>query len=188
MFSGKILSISTGVHTCWPRCWEMTGMQSKAWVRLPGEGSSLGFIFYRVTNAGEERRSESLGLLSFLLTLANRFRRNAAGQSWRLSSNIWNRNVLISFSLCILQQFLKNQMAEPKQRTCPLPKMHAQSGRNMWGFIQHPPRASSAAWENSALPSVLSPAFCQTSVWEMSLCSLAFAMSYLGRLLHWAYF
>lgn len=73
-------------------------------------------------------------------------------------------------------------MAEPKQRTCPLPKMHAQSGRNMWGFIQHPPRASSAAWENSALPSVLSPAFCQTSVWEVSLCSLAFAMSYLGRL------
>ena len=43
MFSGKILSISTGVHTCWPKCWEMTGMHGKAWVRLPKEGSSLGF-------------------------------------------------------------------------------------------------------------------------------------------------
>lgn len=48
----------------------------------------------------------------------------------------------------------------------------------------HPARSesSSAAWENGALPSVLSPAFCQTFVQEVSLCSLAFAMSYLGIL------
>lgn len=75
MFSGKMLSISTGVHTCWPKCWEITGMQGKAWVCLPGEGSSLGLIFYRVSNAGEERRSESLWLLSFL----TRFQTGSAG-------------------------------------------------------------------------------------------------------------
>lgn len=127
-------SISTGVYTFWPKRWEIAGMWGKAWVCPPGENGSLGLIFYRLTNMGGGAGGEEGARLANSWAFLPSFQTGSAEMqlvSLEAIPHTYGTEMswFFLFHFCILPQFLENQMAEPKQRTFPLPKTHACSGR-----------------------------------------------------------
>ena len=146
MVSGKTVSISVRVYTFGPKYWETVGMWCKAWVCLPVERSSLGLIFYQVTNEkGTRPFSPWLGR-DFVQT----FKQVSLEWGWSLVKTLLKhmelKNLGVFFFLTFVysSKFLKIKWQNLSRGLTA--KTHAQLGKSVWGIIQHALRASSSAW------------------------------------------